>query len=184
MISRRLLAYSSAACRRRHQLRAFLAGVVEPAPRLATLVGCWSKAQSGISGLLLQRPPRDFGELHIMRSRWGCGVASVVPVATATCSGLLVPRGPAILSPWHEVTRDHLRRIDPGSGRASDGTPQGSRPAPVEAWNKRMLRRHAGRRDQYRVWLSRNEVPCLQVALDIVRRPNSTPVDELERYMR
>ena len=29
----------------------------------------------------------------------------------------------------HEVTRDHLRRIGPGSGRAGDGSTQGSRPA-------------------------------------------------------
>ena len=29
----------------------------------------------------------------------------------------------------HEVTRDHLRRIGPGSGRAGDGSTQGIRPA-------------------------------------------------------
>ena len=49
------------------------------------------------------------------------GVASVVPVtpSTAICSGLPVPRGPAHpLSHGHQVTRDDLRRIGPGGGRA------------------------------------------------------------------
>jgi len=46
-------------------------------------------------------------------------VASVVPgaLSTAICSGLPVPRGPAHpLSHGQQITRDHLRRIDPGCG--------------------------------------------------------------------
>ena len=60
------------------------------------------------------------------------GVASVVPgtPSTAICSGLPVPRGRAHpLSHGHQITRDDLRRIGPGSGRAGDGSTQASRPA-------------------------------------------------------
>ena len=56
----------------------------------------------------------------------------VVPVtsSTAICSGLPVPRDRAHpLSHGHQVTRDDLRRIDPGGGRAGSGSTQGSRPA-------------------------------------------------------
>ncbi|MGA7149793.1 MAG: recombinase family protein [Pseudolabrys sp.] len=48
---------------------------------------------------------------------WGCCVASVVSVAssTAICSGLSDHRRRAHpLSHGDQVTRDHLRRIDPG----------------------------------------------------------------------
>ena len=58
-------------------------------------------------------------------------VASIVPVtlSTAICSGLPVLRAPAHpLSHGHQITRDGLRRIGPGSGRAGDGSTQGSRP--------------------------------------------------------
>ena len=61
-----------------------------------------------------------------------CCVASVVSgtSSTAICSGLPVHRGPAHpLAHGHQITRDHLRRIGPGSGRAGDGSPQGGRPA-------------------------------------------------------
>jgi hypothetical protein len=41
--------------------------------------------------------------------------------STAICSGLPVHRAQAhALSHGHQVTRDDLRRIDPGSGRAGD----------------------------------------------------------------
>ena len=108
-----------------------------------------------------------------MRSR----VASVVPgtPSTAICSGLPVPRGPAHpLSHGHQVTRDDLRRIDPGGGRAGDGSTQGSRPARrrgVEQAHARLSGSgaaiaRAGRRDQRRVRLSRSEMPWLQHASD------------------
>ena len=96
----------------------------------------------------------------------------------------------------HQVTRDDLRRIGSGSGRAGDGSSQGSRPARrrgVEQAHARLSGSgaaiaDAGRRNQRRVRLSRSEMPWLRthqtVALDIVRRPKATPIHELERYMR
>ena len=69
-------------------------------------------------------------------------VASVVPgaLSTAICSGLPVHCGRAHpLSHGHQVTRDHLRRIDPGSGRAATEARKKADRLAVEAWNKRML---------------------------------------------
>src|ERR1700751_280101 len=66
----------------------------------------------------------------------------------------------------------------------------------VEAWNKRMLafkgpaQPSPTLRDALNAGCTYLEVRCLgcdtnqTVALDIVRRPKTTPVHELERYMR
>jgi len=90
----------------------------------------------------------------------------------------------------------HLRRVDPGGGRARDRSTQGSRPASVEAWNKRMLgfqgpaQSSPALGDVINAGFGYLEVKCLgcnthhTVALTIVRRPKSTPIHELERYMR
>ena len=117
--------------------------------------------------------------------------------STAICSGLPVPRGPAHpLSHGHQVTRDHLRRIGPGGGRAGDGSTQGSRPARrrgVEQAHARLSGSGAAIAalgDAINAGFGYLEVKCLgcnthqTVALDIVRRPKATPVHELERYMR
>ena len=94
------------------------------------------------------------------------------PQSVAAC---LSRRGPAHpLSHGHQVTRDHLRRIGPGGGRAGDGSTQGSRPARLRGVEQAHARlsgsgaaiADAGRRDQRRVWLSRSEMPWLQHAPD------------------
>ena len=93
-------------------------------------------------------------------------------------------------------SRDTLRVIGAGSGRARDGSAQGSRQArrrgveQADAWlsGTGAAIANAGRclNAGYRYL----EVKCLgcnthqTVALDIVRRPKATPVHELERYMR
>jgi len=63
-------------------------------------------------------------------------VASVVPgtPSTAICSGLSVHRGPAHPLAWHQITRDDLRRIGPGSGRTCGRSTQPS-PALGDALN-------------------------------------------------
>ena len=116
------------------------------------------------------------------------------PQSVAAC---LSPRGPAHpLSHGHQVTRDDLRRIGPGGGRAGDGSPQGSRPARrrgVEQAHARLSGSGAAIAalgDAINAGFGYLEVKCLgcnthqTVALDIVRRPKATPVHELERYMR
>jgi hypothetical protein len=109
---------------------------------------------------------------------------------------LPVPRGPAILSPHGEITRDNLRRIGAGGGRrATEARKEADRLA-VAAWNKRMLgfqgpgQPSPALGDALNAGYCYLEVRCLgcdthqTVALDIVRRPKTTPVHELERYMR
>ena len=167
-----------------------------PGPAL----GCLSLAQSDV---LKASPDVRFwvqcGRRSPLWGDLGRVVAPVVPgaLSTAMCSGLPVPRRPAHpLSHEHQVTRDHLRLIGPGGGRAGNGSPQTSRPARcrcVEQAHARLSGTSAAiararRCPQRRLRLSRSEVPRLHthqtVALDIVRRPKATPVHELERYMR
>jgi hypothetical protein len=81
------------------------------------------------------------------------------------------------------------------AGRAKDPRKQANRLA-CETWNKRMLALKGPAQpsptlgDAINAGLSYLEVKCLgcsthqTVALDIVRRPKSTPVRELECYMR
>ena len=94
-----------------------------------------------------------------------------------------------ILSPHgHQVSRDHLRRIDPGSGRAATEARKKADRLAVEAWNKRMLGFQGPAQpsptlgDAINAGFGYLEVKCLgcnthqTVALDIVRRPKATPV--------
>jgi hypothetical protein len=97
----------------------------------------------------------------------------------------------------HQITRDDLRRVRSGAAeRATQGRKDADRLA-VEAWNKRMLGGFQGPAqpspalgDGLNAGYRYLEVKCLgcnthqTVALDIVRRPKTTPVHELERYMR
>ena len=104
--------------------------------------------------------------------------------------------GPALMGDGHQVTGKHLRRVGSGSRRiGSGGTTQADRLA-CEAWNKRMLGFQGPAQpsptlgDALNAGFGYLEVKCLgcnthqTVALDIVRRPKTTQVHELERYMR
>jgi hypothetical protein len=118
-------------------------------------------------------------------------LASVVPgtVSTAIFSGLSVHCG-------QQIRRDHLRLIGPGGGRAGGRNTQGSHRLAVEVWNKRMLGFQGPAQPSPALGDALNagylylEVKCLgctthqTVTLDVVRRPKTTPVHELERYMR
>ena len=126
-------------------------------------------------------------------------VASVVPgtPSTAICSGLPVPRGPAILSRMGTKSRETIygASIRAAAERATEARKEADRLA-VEAWNKRMLGFQGPAQpspalgDAINAGFGYLEVKCLgcnthqTVALDIVRRPKATPVHELERYMR
>jgi len=103
------------------------------------------------------------------------GTLAVVPgaLSTAICSGLPAHRcSTHSLSHGHEVTRDHLRRIGPGGGRAGDGSTQGIRPARrrgVEQAHARFSGSGAAvadarRCDQRRVWLSRSPLPRVETS--------------------
>lgn len=69
-------------------------------------------------------------------------VASVVPgaLSTASCSGLPVPRGPAILSRMGTKSRETIygASIRAAAERATEARKEADRLA-VAAWNKRML---------------------------------------------
>ena len=121
---------------------------------------------------------------------------SVVPVtlSTAICSGLPATCGPAILSPWLQVTRNGAS-VRAAAEQAAEARKDADRLA-VEAWNKRMLGFQGPAQpspalgDAINAGFGYLEVKCLgcnthqTVALNIVRRPKSTPIHELERYMR
>ena len=113
--------------------------------------------------------------------------------SAAIPSGLPVHRGPAILSPW---APNHARpSVRAAAERATEARKEADRLA-VEAWNKRMLGFQGPAQpspalgDAINAGFGYLEVKCLgcnthqTVALDIVRRPKSTPIHELERYMR
>jgi hypothetical protein len=128
-----------------------------------------------------------------------CCVVPVVPGApsTAICSGLPVPRGPAILSRMGTKSRETIcgASVRAAAERAEEARKQADRLA-VEAWNKRMFGFKGPAQPSPTLGEALNagyaylEVRCLgcdthqTVALDIVRRPKTTPVHELERYMR
>ena len=122
----------------------------------------------------------------------------VVPgaISTASCSGLPVPRRPAILLHGHKVEKSiYGGSIRAAAERATAARKEADRLA-VEAWNKRMLGFQGPAQpspalgDALNAGFGYLEVKCLgcnthqTVALDIVRRPKTTPVHELERYMR
>src|SRR5256885_2337872 len=112
-------------------------------------------------------------------------------------SGLPVARGPAILSRMGTKSREAIygASVRAAAERAAEARKQADRLA-VEAWNKRMLGFQGPAQpsptlgDALNAGFGYLEVRCLgcnthqTVALDIVRRPKTTPVHELERYMR
>jgi hypothetical protein len=126
-------------------------------------------------------------------------VASVVSVApsTAICSDLPVPRGPAHPLAMGSKSRETIygASVRAAAERATEARKQADRLA-AEAWNKRMLGFQGPAQpsptlgDGVNAGFAYLEVKCLgcnmhqTVALDIVRRPKTTPVHELERYMR
>src|SRR4249919_1875156 len=123
----------------------------------------------------------------------------VVPVAlsTATHSGLPVPDGPAHPLAMGTKSRETIYGISvrAAAERATEARKQADRLA-VAAWNSRMLGFQGPAQpspalgDAINAGFGYLEVRCLgcdthqTVALDIVRRSRTTPVHELERYMR
>ena len=126
-------------------------------------------------------------------------VVPVVPVtpSTAIPSGLPPRRGPAILSRMGTKSRETIygASIRAAAERATEARRDADRLA-VEAWNKRMLGFQGPAQpspalgDPINAGFGYLEVRCLgcnthqTIALDIVRRPKTTPIHELERYMR
>ena len=120
--------------------------------------------------------------------------------ATAIClySGLPIRRDLAHPRPHdNQIARDNLRRV--GSRAAAERATEARKAADklaVDAWNKRMLGFQGPAQPSPALGDALNagyrylEVKCLgcdthqTVALDIVPRPKTTPVHELERYMR
>ena len=106
------------------------------------------------------------------------------PQSVAACLFRAAPAHP--LSHGHRVTRDHLRRIDPGSGRAGDRSTQRIRPARLRGVEQAHARlsgsgpaiARARRRDQRRVPLSRSEMPWLQHASDRCPRHRAATEDD------
>jgi hypothetical protein len=123
----------------------------------------------------------------------------VVPItsSTAICSGLPVHRARAHPRAMGSKSRETIygASVRAAAERASQARKQADRLA-VEAWNKRMLGFQGPAQPSPTLGDAINsgygylEVKCLRcsthqtVALDIVRRPKTTPVHELERYMR
>ena len=128
-----------------------------------------------------------------------CCVVSVVPgtPSTAICSGLPVNRARA--HPLAMGSKSHETIYGASVWAAAEGAAEARRQADrlaCEAWNKRMLgfkgpaQPSPALGDAINAGFGYLEVCCLgcnthqTVALDIVRRPKTTPVHELERYMR
>jgi hypothetical protein len=128
----------------------------------------------------------------------GC-LASIVPgrSSSAICSGLPVYRRPAHPLSMGTKSRETIygSSVRAAAERAKEARKQADRLA-VDAWNKRMLGFKGPAQpsptlgDALNAGYGYLEVRCLgcnthqTVALDIVRRPKTTPVHELERYMR
>jgi hypothetical protein len=162
--------------RRRYQLRALLAEMIETTAQLEPASVCWSLAQS----------PQ--------------------PLSPPLCPARYPPQGLAacryraalrILSRMGTKSRETIygASVRAAAERAAEARKQADRLA-VEAWNKRMLGFQGPAQpsptlgDAINAGFGYLEVKCLgcnthqTVALDIVRRPKATPVHELERYMR
>src|SRR6478752_5416794 len=102
-----------------------------------------------------------------------------------------------MLAPYgHQITRDiYGASVRAAAEWATEVRKEADRLA-VEAWNKRMLGFQGPAQPSLALGDALNagyrylEVRCLgcdthqTVALDIVRRPKTTPIHELERYMR
>src|SRR5262245_2207516 len=142
----------------------------------------------------------DASEAKPENAGGNCCAASVVPgaLSTAICSGLPLSRGSAIL--YLGMGTKSRETIYGGSvraaaERATEARKDADRLA-VEAWNKRMLGFQGPAQPSPALGDALNagyrylEVKCLgcnthqTVALDIVRRSKTTPIHELERYMR
>jgi hypothetical protein len=117
--------------------------------------------------------------------------------STAICSGLPVPRGPAHPLCMGTKSRETIygASVRAAAERATQARKEADRLA-CEAWNKRMLGFQGPAQPSPTLGDALNagyrylEVRCLgcdthqTVALDIVRRPKTMPIHELERYMR
>jgi hypothetical protein len=117
--------------------------------------------------------------------------------STASSSGLPVTRGPAHPLAMGTKSRETIygASVRAATERAMEARKKADRLA-VEAWTKRMLAFQGPAQpspalgDALNAGFGYLEVKCLgcnthqTVALDIVRRPKTTPVHELERYMR
>jgi hypothetical protein len=126
-------------------------------------------------------------------------VASVVPgkLSTAICSGLPARRGRANPLAMGTKSRDRLygTSVRIAAARAAEARREADKLA-CEAWTKRMLAFKGPAQpsptlgDALNAGYAYLEVRCLgcdtnqTIALDIVRRPKTTRIHELERYMR
>ena len=130
----------------------------------------------------------------------GAASLRVVPVTSSTAirSGLPVPRGPAHpLAIMGTKSRETIygASVRAAAERAAEARKKADRLA-CDAWNARMLGFQGPAQpspalgDALNAGFGYLEVKCLgcnthqTVALDIVRRPKTTPIHELERYMR
>ena len=116
---------------------------------------------------------------------------------TSRCSGLPPAHHAAILAGMTTKSRETIygASIRAAAERAAAARKEADRLA-CEAWNKRMLGFKGPAQpsptlgDALNAGFRYLEVRCLgrdthqTVALDIVRRPKTTPIHELERYMR
>jgi hypothetical protein len=126
--------------------------------------------------------------------RLRCAVNVIVPQFVAAC---LSRATGLILSRMGTKSRETIYggSVRAAAERATEARKEADRLA-VEAWNKRMLGFQGPAQpsptlgDAINAGFGYLEVKCLgcnthqSVALDIVRRPKTTPVHELERYMR
>jgi hypothetical protein len=111
------------------------------------------------------------------------------PQGLVACGGLSLRR---ILGDDRQIPREHLWRFDTRASahRAKEARKEADRLA-CEAWNKRMLGFRGPAQpsptigDALNAGYSYLEVRCLGCDTHhIVRRPKTTPIHELERYMR
>ena len=125
--------------------------------------------------------------------------APVVPdmLSTAICSGLPILRAKMHALAMGTKSRETIygASVRAAAEKAAEARKQADRLA-VAAWNKRMLGFQGPAQpsptlgDALNAGYGYLEVECLgcnthqTVALDIVRRPKTAPVHELERYMR
>src|ERR1700726_140087 len=125
------------------------------------------------------------------------GQRLLVPSTPSTASGLPVHRGRAHPLAMGSKSRETIygSSVRAAAERATEARKEADRLA-CEAWNKRMLGFQGPAQpspalgDAINAGYRYLEVKCLgcnthqTVALDVVRRPKTTPVHELERYMR
>jgi hypothetical protein len=140
--------------------------------------------------------PRDRPQWIENKKPWRASFVPGTP-PTAICSGLPVHRGRAHPFAMGTKSRETIygASVRAAAERATEARKEADRLA-VEAWNKRMLGFQGPAQpspalgDALSAGFRYLEVKCLgcnthqTVALDIVRRPKTTPVHELERYMR